>query len=76
MSTAHFLIWQQGEGTKWYVQRTPNIRFTDQKAQALKMSQLEALETIDVLMHMQKQSFRRCTDDIHLTCVKQEDLQQ
>lgn len=56
MSNAKFIITQPTEDSPWYVQQSPDIRFTKQRTEAKELSQKEALEAMNVLMTMQRTS--------------------
>jgi hypothetical protein len=56
VNNAKFIITQPAEDSLWYVQQSPDIRFTKQRNEAKELSQKDALATMDILMTMQRTS--------------------
>lgn len=65
-----FIISQHSEGGDWYVQSSPNIHFTQELESAKKLSQTEVIETLDVLMTMQRTSSGGDAAEFTVKCVK------
>lgn len=67
---AKFIITQPAEDSPWYVQQSPDIRFTKQRTEAKELSQKEALAAMDVLMTMQRTSSGPDASTFTVLCVR------
>ncbi len=70
MNNAKFVITQPAEDSPWYLQQSPDIRFTKDPADAKELSQKEALEALDALMTMQRTSSGPDAATFTVQCVR------
>jgi hypothetical protein len=66
---ATFRIAQIGGEVTYYVSRSPDIRFTDKQDEALIQGQDETLDTMNVLMTMQRISSGKDASVFAIECV-------
>lgn len=69
MNNAKFVITQPTDEQPWYLQQSPDIRFTKERSEAKILSQKEALDAMNVLMTMQRTSSGADAPSFTIHCV-------
>ena len=66
---AKFIIKEQGDGTTNYVSKSPDIRFSSERSNAVELTQSECLEGMEALTTMQRTSSGKGAYEYTVECV-------